>query len=233
MSRKSIETPPSGALIWPSSEVPVPNGITGIRWRAQMRTAACTSAVSCGNTTASGGWFSIQVSVLPCCSRTAREVTSRLPKWAASSAVTASTVRGSRGCGSDFTTCAATAIGTDPFFGKFSRQERQASRIYVDFRFTGRRCAFTMTYAGSHRFRACILCAVRVLGPEGGAGLDRSEWPSQHGLLPCAVRPRHRRDVQPRRPRLGLSEGARSIRSSPPRCMSAICANCTKAIRCG
>ena len=62
MSRKSIETPPCGALTWPSSEVPVPNGITGTLWRAQIRTASCTSAVSCGNTTASGGWFSIQVS---------------------------------------------------------------------------------------------------------------------------------------------------------------------------
>ena len=29
MSRKSIETPPCGALTWPSSEVPVPNGMTG------------------------------------------------------------------------------------------------------------------------------------------------------------------------------------------------------------
>ena len=47
-----------------------------------MRTMSCTSSVDCGNTTASGGWFSIQVTVLPCCSRTAREVTTRLPKRA-------------------------------------------------------------------------------------------------------------------------------------------------------
>ena len=44
MSRKSIETPPYGALIWPSSEVPVPNAITGTRCWAQMRTICCTSA---------------------------------------------------------------------------------------------------------------------------------------------------------------------------------------------
>ena len=31
MSRKSSETPPCGALTWPSSEVPVPNGMTGTR----------------------------------------------------------------------------------------------------------------------------------------------------------------------------------------------------------
>ena len=31
MSRKSIDTPPNGALTWPSSEVPVPNGMTGTR----------------------------------------------------------------------------------------------------------------------------------------------------------------------------------------------------------
>ena len=57
-----------------------PNGMTGTRCAAQMRTISCTSAVDCGKTTASGGWFSIQVMVLPCCSRTACEVTSRLPK---------------------------------------------------------------------------------------------------------------------------------------------------------
>ena len=80
MSRKSIETPPSGALTWPSSEVPVPNGIIGtLMLRRRCRTICCTSSVDCGNTTASGGWFSIQVTVLPCCSRTACEVTTRLP----------------------------------------------------------------------------------------------------------------------------------------------------------
>src|SRR3954452_23856305 len=47
-----------------------------------MQTSSCTSAVLCGNTTASGGSFAIQVVVLACCSRTAREVTSRLPNFA-------------------------------------------------------------------------------------------------------------------------------------------------------
>ena len=51
---------------------------------------SCTSSVVCGNTTASGGWLAIQVVVWPCCSRTACEVTSRLPKRAASAAITAS-----------------------------------------------------------------------------------------------------------------------------------------------
>ncbi len=79
MSRKSRQMPPRGALTWPSSEVPVPNAITGTRCAAHSRTISCTSSVACGNITASGGWFAIQVVVWPCCSRTACEVTSRLP----------------------------------------------------------------------------------------------------------------------------------------------------------
>src|SRR3954452_12387625 len=65
----------------------MPNAITGTPWRAQMRTISCTSGAPCGNTTASGGWFSIQVVVLACCSRTAADVTTRLPKAALSSAM--------------------------------------------------------------------------------------------------------------------------------------------------
>src|SRR5262245_39037563 len=115
MSRKSIETPPWGALTWPSSEVPVPNGITGTRWAAQMRTVSCTSSVLCGNTTASGGWFSIQVVVLPCCSRTACEVTRRLPKRAASPPMAAATALGSRRAGA--AACGIGDIGS-PFHGR-------------------------------------------------------------------------------------------------------------------
>src|SRR4029078_3361435 len=54
---------------------------------AQIRTICCTSSVLCGKTTASGGWFAIQVTVLPCCSRTACEVTTRLPKAAVRAAI--------------------------------------------------------------------------------------------------------------------------------------------------
>ena len=53
------------------------------------------SAQSCAlsaKTTASGAWLPCQVSVLACCSRTACEVTSRLPKRLASASVTAVTV---------------------------------------------------------------------------------------------------------------------------------------------
>ena len=39
----------------------MPNGMTGTRCSAQMRTISCTSSVDCGNTTASGGWLSSQV----------------------------------------------------------------------------------------------------------------------------------------------------------------------------
>src|ERR1700722_8761370 len=98
MSRKSSEMPPRGALTWPSSDVPTPNGITGTRAAAHSRTTCCTSSVVCGNTTASGGWFAIQVTVLPCCSRTACEVTRRLPNCAASAAMTPSTALRSRFC---------------------------------------------------------------------------------------------------------------------------------------
>jgi hypothetical protein len=48
MSRMSTDTPPNGALTWPSSEVPVPKAITGTRRSAQMHTISCTSSVDCG-----------------------------------------------------------------------------------------------------------------------------------------------------------------------------------------
>ncbi|KAH2775418.1 hypothetical protein KXW38_002344, partial [Aspergillus fumigatus] len=84
MSRRSIEMPPAGALTWHSKEVPVPKAMTGTRCRAQIRTTSWMSAVSCAITTPSGGWLTIHVVVWPCCSRTACEVISRLPKRAAS-----------------------------------------------------------------------------------------------------------------------------------------------------
>src|ERR1700723_2364887 len=95
MSRKSMQTPPAGALTCPSSEVPVPNAITGTPWPAQMRTTSCTSAVSCANTTASGGCDFSQVVVWACWSRTACEVTRRLPNRAASFSTAAATAFGS------------------------------------------------------------------------------------------------------------------------------------------
>ena len=122
MSRKSTQTPPSGALIWPSSEVPVPNAITGTLCLAQMRTVCCTSAVDCGNTTASGGWFSIQVSVLPCCSRTACEVTTRLPNAAVSSPIAAWMAAGLRAGAAGLLVC-ATAI-------RHPRKKRWAFQVW-------------------------------------------------------------------------------------------------------
>src|SRR5581483_940184 len=103
MSRKSSEMPPRGALTWPSSEVPAPNGMTGTRSAAHSRTTCCTSSVVCGNTTASGGWFAIQVVVLACCSRTACEVTMRLPNCAASAVTTLSAA--ARSCGARCCVC--------------------------------------------------------------------------------------------------------------------------------
>ena len=90
----------------------MPNAITGTRCAAQMRTASCTSSVVCGNTTASGGWFSIQVVVLACCSRTACEVTSRLPNLAVSAATAALLAFGSeRAAGSDASDISAIQAG--------------------------------------------------------------------------------------------------------------------------
>ena len=79
-----MQTPPAGALTCPSSDVPVPNGITGTPLAAQIRTAAWISAVSCAMTTASGGCGASQVMVCACWSRTACDVTSLLPNRAAS-----------------------------------------------------------------------------------------------------------------------------------------------------
>src|SRR5499427_4584369 len=77
-----METPPSGALTWPSSDVPTPNGMIGSPWVAQVRTMACTSSAEDGNATASGGWFATPVVVLPCCVRTADATDRRSPnRW--------------------------------------------------------------------------------------------------------------------------------------------------------
>ena len=39
------------------------------------------------------------------------------------------------------------------------------------------------------RFRTRVLRTLRFLNDAGRAGLDRLQWPSQYGLLQCAVRP--------------------------------------------
>ena len=78
--------PPCGALIWPSSEVPAPNGISGTRCAAHSRTTSCTSSVLVANTTASGGCGRCQVKLLACWVRTACDVETRFGQraWRAS-----------------------------------------------------------------------------------------------------------------------------------------------------
>ena len=94
----------------------MPKPMTGTPWRAQMRTICCTSSVLCGNTTASGGWLGTQVTVLPCCSRTACEVTRRLPKPAVNSAIAFAIAAGLRCCSAVLVAIAAVpAIGFTPF----------------------------------------------------------------------------------------------------------------------
>src|SRR5277367_2836072 len=87
-----MQTPPCSALTWPSNEVPTPKGTIGASCAAQMRTVSMTSSLVSANTTASGGATASQVKVWPCCIRTASDVTSRLPKRAASAAVSSPTV---------------------------------------------------------------------------------------------------------------------------------------------
>ena len=82
-----MQIPPAGALTCPSSEVPVPNAITGTPCLAQIRTTSWISGVSCAITTASGGCEASQVVVWACWSRTACEVISRLPNRAASASM--------------------------------------------------------------------------------------------------------------------------------------------------
>ena len=79
MREKSIDNPPSGALVWPSSDVPAPNGMIG-RWcvRATSTTSRTSSELST-HTTASGGWFVSQVKVWACCRLIASPVCNRSP----------------------------------------------------------------------------------------------------------------------------------------------------------
>ena len=80
MREKSSDRPPRGALMWPSSEVPAPNGMIGTRWvRATSHDLAHLLLVST-QITASGGWLGIQVMVLACWRRMASPVCSRSPK---------------------------------------------------------------------------------------------------------------------------------------------------------
>src|SRR5277367_1220388 len=91
MRERSSETPPWGALTWPSSEEPTPNGTIGASCRAQSLARSMTSSLSSAKTTASGGSFLSQVSVWPCAWRIASEAVKRLPKRAARSELSAAT----------------------------------------------------------------------------------------------------------------------------------------------
>ena len=44
----STDTPPCSAAMWPSSDVPAPNGTIGVRCARQIRTTAAASSVSRG-----------------------------------------------------------------------------------------------------------------------------------------------------------------------------------------
>ena len=91
MREKSSERPPRGALIWPSSEVPAPNGMIGTRWVRATRTTSLTSSWLSTQITASGGWLGIQVMVLACWRRIASPVCSRSPKRWRSTAMAVAT----------------------------------------------------------------------------------------------------------------------------------------------
>src|SRR5439155_14751062 len=72
-----------------------PKAITGTECLAQFRTTSWISDVSCAITTASGGCVGSQVVVWACCSRTAKEVISRLPNRAASASTAPDSACGS------------------------------------------------------------------------------------------------------------------------------------------
>src|SRR3984957_14339998 len=91
MRERSSETPPCGALTWPSSDEPIPKGTIGASWRAQSLVRSITSSLVSANTTASGGSFLSQVSVWPCALQIASEAVKRLPKRAARSELSAAT----------------------------------------------------------------------------------------------------------------------------------------------
>ena len=55
MREKSSDRPPCGALMWPSSEVPAPNGMIGTRCVRATRTTSLTSSWFSTQITASGG----------------------------------------------------------------------------------------------------------------------------------------------------------------------------------
>jgi hypothetical protein len=82
----STETPPCAARMWPSSDEPVPNGITGTACAAQARTIAATSSVERGNATASGGAGANDDSSRPCRSSADGDVDSRSSSSARSAA---------------------------------------------------------------------------------------------------------------------------------------------------
>src|SRR6202008_471387 len=187
MSRKSMQTPPAGALTCPSSEVPVPNAITGTPFLAQIRTTSWISAVSCAITTASGGWFCSQVVVCPCCSRTACEVTRRLPKRAAKAS-----------------SALASALGSGRF--KFSVMVifKLSSRPDDDRGKGQKRGQEHHDRHDHHRRPFAPPRPVSVLGDAGRAAMDRLQRPSQHGLLQRDVRSRHRRAMVSARDRAGL-----------------------------
>jgi hypothetical protein len=84
----SIETPPLMAFTWPSSELPMPNGTTGIRSSAHSFTIADTSAVVVGKTTKSGSPGACHDSPWLWCSRTASDVEMRSPRIARRALIT-------------------------------------------------------------------------------------------------------------------------------------------------
>jgi hypothetical protein len=60
--------------MWPSRDVPAPNGMMGTWFAAQILTIEATSSVERGKTTACGGALGWYDSSLPCVSNTAGDV---------------------------------------------------------------------------------------------------------------------------------------------------------------
>ena len=86
MRETSMLTPPCTASRWPSSDEPMPNGMTGTACASASLTTAATSSVLSQNTTTSGGVTGNGDSSRPCCSRIGLDVEQRSSKRACSAA---------------------------------------------------------------------------------------------------------------------------------------------------
>src|SRR6267378_3975144 len=149
-------------------------------------------------TTASGGCDASHVVVCACWSRTACEVISRLPNRAASASMALTSA-----CGSGRLKL---LVMVRP--KRYPPGRRPWQRIYKGSRDVDRETGIEDDDTYRRQRFAAAAGTVSGFGNADRAAMDRLQWPSQHGLLQCDVRPRHRRIMAQARDRPGLHERA-------------------------